>query len=165
MKKDVYYNTIAQGYDRLHEQEQLRKLEIIKKELKITPQTKLLDVGCGTGISSWFDCIVTGIDPSEELLKIARKKHPKATFIQASAEKLPFPDHSFDVVISLTAIQNFSDIEKGIQEMKRVGKKQFAISYLKKSSKAEHIETIIKQLFLSTKRIEEDKDIIFIFKE
>lgn len=157
-----YYDSIASGYDELHEEEQLRKLAIIKKELMINAKTKLLDVGCGTGISSGFDCNVVGVDPSSELLKIARKKHPGVTFIHASAEHLPFPDHSFDVVVSLTAVQNFNDIEKGLNEIKRVGKKQFALSYLKRSEKVKKIEKMIKKIFSSMKRIEEEKDIIFI---
>lgn len=162
---DLYYDTIAPGYDELHEQEQKKKLEIIKKELKITQKTKLLDVGCGSGISSDFDCDVTGIDPSEELLKIAEKKFPNVQFIQAYAETLPFEDNEFDIIISLTAIQNFNDIEKGLKEIKRVGKHRFALSYLKKSLKSKQIENIIKTLFPKAKKIEEEKDIIFIIKE
>jgi ubiquinone/menaquinone biosynthesis C-methylase UbiE len=160
-----YYDAIASGYDELHEAEQLKKLEIVKKELNIKKETKLLDVGCGSGISSQFDCDITGIDPSEELLKIAEQRLPAAQFIQGSAEQLPFEDKSFDVVISLTAIQNFTDLEKGIQEIKRVGKKQFALSYLKKSEKAELIENTIKKYFPKSKTIDEDKDIIHVIKE
>ncbi len=164
---DDYYNEIASGYDELHEKEQLKKLGIVKKELKITKKIKLLDVGCGTGISSDFDCHVTGVDPSSGLLKIARKNFPKIKFIKASAEKLPFKDKTFDIVVSLTAIQNFSNLEKGLKEIKRVGRKQFALSYLKKSKKAKEIEKIIRKEFkdYKIKRIEEEKDIIFIIKE
>jgi ubiquinone/menaquinone biosynthesis C-methylase UbiE len=162
---DEYYNTIAPAYDELHEAEQLKKLEVIKPLLKINKDTKLLDVGCGSGISTNFECDATGIDPSDELLKIAEKKYPHIQFFQGNAEQLPFEDNSFDVVISLTAIQNFADIQKGISEIKRVGKKQFALSYLKQSNKAENIETEIKKQFPKAKRIEEEKDIIFVIKE
>jgi demethylmenaquinone methyltransferase/2-methoxy-6-polyprenyl-1,4-benzoquinol methylase len=160
---DKYYDEIASGYDELHEQEQLKKLEIIKKELKISKKTKLLDVGCGTGISSNFDCDVTGIDPSEELLKIAGEKFTDKQFILASAENLLFKNKEFNVVVSLTAIQNFDDLEKGLKEIKRVGK-EFALSYLKKSNKAKEIEEKINKIFSNykIKKIEEEKDIILI---
>lgn len=168
---DAYYDTIAPAYDELHEAEQLKKLDIIKEELKkakinINTDTKLLDIGCGTGISSQFDCDVTGIDPSEELLKIAEKRLPAAQFFQQSAEALDFDDNEFDVVISLTAIQNFENLEKGLSEIKRVGK-SYAISYLKKSNKADEIDSLITKLFkgLKIKKIEEDKDIIFIINK
>jgi len=162
---DEYYNEIAQGYDELHEFEQLQKVALIKEQLNIQPETTLLDVGCGTGISSQFDCDVTGIDPSEALLKKAKKKFPDKQFIAASAEELPFEDHSFDIVVSITAIQNFDDVEKGLQEIRRVGKKQFALSYLKRSFKAKSIEETITKLFPKNEKIEEEKDIIFIIKE
>ena len=164
---DEYYNDIASGYDELHETEQLKKLAIIKEHLKITKDTKLLDVGCGTGISSQFDCDVTGVDPSEELLKIAERRLPVAQFLCESAEELPFEDHSFDVIVSLTAIQNFNDIEKGLSEIKRVGTKQFALSYLKKSVKANFIDETILKLFHGYKiqMIDEEKDVIFIINK
>lgn len=165
--EDEYYNNIAEGYGELHEAEQSKKLEIIKRELSIAKETKILDVGCGSGISSNFDCDVTGIDPSEELLKLAEKRLPTAQFMLGNAESLPFNDSSFDIVVSLTAIQNFNDIEKGLNEIKRVGKNTFAISFLKKSEKSEDIERILKKLFEKSKikKIEEEKDNIFIIKE
>ena len=161
---DKYYDATAKGYDELHGKEQEHKLSIIKKNLSITKKTKLLDVGCGTGLSSDFDCKVTGIDPSSGLLEYARKKFPNFEFIQAPAEKLPFENHVFDVVVSVTAIQNFDDIEQGLREIKRVGTNQFALSYLKKSPKAKEIENAINSTFSDyvRLRIEEDKDIIFI---
>jgi len=162
---DNYYDSIAPAYDELHSSEQLKKLEIIKKELKINKETKLLDIGCGTGVSSQFDCDVTGIDPSEELLKIAERKFPDKQFLNESAEELSFEDKEFDVVVSLTAIQNFDDLEKGLSEIERVGK-EFALTYLKKSPKASEIEKKISEIFkdYKIKRIEEEKDIIFIIK-
>ena len=162
-----YYDIIAKSYDELHEEEQLKKVAIIRKQLKINKNTKLLDVGCGTGTSSQFDCKVTGIDPSSELLKRGKRKYPKIKFVKAYAEKLPFEDKSFDVVVSITAIQNFNNIEKGIKEIKRVGKNQFALSFLKKSNRADKIENIIIKIFdkYKIKRIEEDKDIILIVKQ
>lgn len=166
-----YYTGIAPSYNELHEEEQLNKLSIIKEELKkagmhITKTTNLLDVGCGTGISSQFDCVVTGVDPSEGLLSLARRRFPDKDFVKADAEKIPFQKHSFDVVVSLTAIQNFNDIEKGLNEIKRVGKSTFALSYLRKSSKALMIDELIQKIFseFKIKRIEEEKDVIFIIK-
>lgn len=162
-----YYDSIAKSYNELHGEEQKKKLEIIKEHLDINEETVLLDVGCGTGVSSDFDCYVVGVDPSEELLKIAKETHPETTFMKADAESLPFEDKSFDVVVSLTAIQNFNDIEEGLKEIERVGKNQFALSYLKKSAKSEMIEEQINNIFRKYKitRIEEEKDIIFIIKE
>lgn len=153
----TYYDDIASGYNELHGSEQKKKLEIVKRFIKVQPEDWLLDVGCGTGVSSDFPCHVIGTDPSEKL--IAQSSHLS---VKAFAEKLPFPDHCFDLVVSLTAIQNFENITRGLSEIRRVGKDKFALSYLKRSEKAASIESEIERLFKVIIRIEEEKDIIFI---
>ncbi len=156
-----YYNSISEGYNRLHREEQLNKIRLIKDNLKIKKQDFLLDVGCGTGIfAEEFDCIKIGIDPSIDMLKQGKD----AFYIQAYAENLPFKDNCFDKVISVTAIHNFRNIRKGLEEIKRVSKKNVALSILKRSSKINEIKDNIKELFKITKTIEEDKDIIFFAK-
>ena len=134
--------------------------------MSIKASDKLLDVGCGTGITSQFSeygCFVVGADPSIKLLQKAEKNGLKNRAC-AEAENLPFKDHSFDVVISITAIQNFHDIEKGLKEIRRVGKDRFVLSFLKRSPKKDIITKNIKKLFKVVKEIEEEKDIIFIAK-
>ena len=103
-----YYGFIANGYNELHSEEQLNKLLIIKNSIKISKNTKILDVGCGTGISSQFDCFVVGIDPSMSLLKL--NKNSKK--IIGLAEGLPFKEDSFDYVVSVTSLHNFNNIKK-----------------------------------------------------
>jgi ubiquinone/menaquinone biosynthesis C-methylase UbiE len=155
----TYYDQIAPGYDELHREEQLKKLNFIAKYIKL--EGNGLDVGCGTGVStSFFKCGV-GVDPSEELLKIAKKNYPEIKFIKANAEKLPFKDNEFDFVVSITAIQNFDNIEKGLKEIKRVGK-IFVLSFLKKSGRRDMIEKLIKSIFDVKKKIEEEKDIFYV---
>jgi demethylmenaquinone methyltransferase/2-methoxy-6-polyprenyl-1,4-benzoquinol methylase len=156
-----YYDEIAQGYEELHREEQLKKIEIIKKILKLKKTDKLLDVGCGTGLTTEpWNCSRYGIDPSKKLLERARQKN-KIEYKQAQAEDIPYPDRFFDIVISITAIQNFQDIEKGLKEIKRVGKDGFVLSFLKRSPKKEFIEKKIKELFFVKNVVEEEKDIIF----
>ena len=152
----TYYDEISKGYEELHAEEQLKKLKIIANELKLTKETKLLDVGCGIGLSAKvFSCHITGIDPSEELLK-------QCTFyaVQGKAENMPFAHNAFDVVIAVTSIHNFDDLEQGLKEIRRVGKKQFVLTILKKSPKKDQITDAIKRHFTVNKTIEEDKDII-----
>ena len=155
-----YYDSISEGYDELYEEEQLKKCRIIAEHFNFKNK-KILDVGCGTGIAANFFHCKTGIDPSEKLVEIARKKYPKIRFIVAKAEKLPFRENEFEAVISLTAIQNFDDIEKGLGGIKRVGK-EFVLTFMKKSEKRDFIEKTIKALFRIKKTIEEEKDIIYL---
>lgn len=155
-----YYNQIAQGYNELHLEEQSNKLSIIKNNIKISKFTKILDVGCGTGISSQFDCYVVGIDPSIGLLK--QNKNNKK--IIGFAESLPFRNNSFDYVISVTSMHNFKDIKKSIDEIKRVGRNDFVFSVLKKSGKFDYILSLIQKYFKIEKIIEEEKDTILFCK-
>ena len=158
-----YYDEISEGYEELHKEEQEKKIAIIEKEITINPDDKLLDVGCGTGLTTrQWNCRRFGIDPSKKLLEKAKQADPEGEYIEAPAENLPFKDNEFDIVISITAIQNFNDIEKGLKEIKRVGKNKFILTFLKKSPKKEKIESLINSIFQPIyKRVEEEKDIIF----
>ena len=150
-----YYDEIAEGYEQLHGEEQLRKAKIVLQNLEVKKTDKLLDVGCGTAsYLSIFKCEKTGIDPSKELLKQA-----KIPTVQGKAEALPFPDNSFDIVISLTAVHH-ADSKKAVSEMYRVAKRDLVISVLKKASNFKEIEKEIVKLNVR-KRVEETHDVIF----
>ncbi|NQU98849.1 methyltransferase domain-containing protein [Candidatus Woesearchaeota archaeon] len=154
----TYFDEIAEGYEELHREEQMKKLNIIKENLIVRPGDRMLDVGCGPGFAKEvFDCNVTGLDPSEELLK-------KCSFktVRCEAEDIPFPDSYFDVVISVTSIHNFDDYRKGIREMKRVGKSRFVFSILKSSKKFDKIKVFIEKNFIVKKAINGSQDFIMI---
>jgi len=156
-----YYNSISRSYNKLYREEQLNKIRIIKNNLKLKKQDFLMDVGCGTGIfAEEFNCVKVGVDPAINLLNQGKN----ALYIQAYAENLPFKDNSFDVVISVTAIHNFKNIKRGLEEIKRVSRKNVVLSILKKSAKINEIKDNIQKLFKITKTIEENQDIIFFAK-
>ena len=155
-----YYDQISRGYPELHRQEQLKKLQIIRQHLTLEPTDTLLDVGCGPGYSfEVFDCDVTGVDSSKELL---RRAHEKT--VHANAEKLPFPDKSFDAVICVTALHNFEHPDKALKEMKRVCKRTGAITVLKKAKNKADLVRQVKQKFEVISEVDEAKDVILIFK-
>ena len=156
---DPYYDHIAQGYEELHREEQLRKIAIIKAHVAIRPDDLLLDVGCGTGLTCDFPCCVVGLDPAIALLQRTPKSLP---IVQAEAEHIPFADDSFDIVSSVTAIQNFRDIRKGLEEIRRVGKDRFILTFLAQSAKRDAIKAAIEELFVVDKVIEEDYDVIHV---
>ncbi len=154
-----YYNEISEGYEELHGEEQKKKIRLIMEKISVKEDELLLDVGCGTGLTTKFwKCKKIGIDPAIKLLQ----KAEGADFVNAEAEHIPFRKNSFDWVISITAIQNFHDIRKGLEEIKRVGKNKFVLSFLKKSQKRKMIEKLIKEIFNVKEEIEEEKDIIFL---
>lgn len=156
-----YYGNISEGYDELYRDEQIKKLSIIKSKIKTGKNSKLLDVGCGSGLSSDFGCFVVGIDPSMRLLENNKNKMK----IRGVAEMLPFRDGSFDWVISVTAMHNFDDAEKSVNEFKRAGKDNFVFSVLKKSKKFDEMSGIIRKNFKVYSTAEEDKDLIFFCRK
>jgi len=153
----TYYNSIAAGYNELHFTEQQRKAELILNELKLKKTDTLLDVGCGTGkITALFPCKVQGIDPAATLVK-----QSPVPAIVGKAESLPFADESFDVVVSLTAVHNFDNVEKGLHEIKRVAKRDVVLSILKKSNNFKKIDTLIRKTFAVRKKIDDPHDVIY----
>lgn len=92
----------------------------------------ILDVACGTGDMSILACKmlnpekITGIDISEQMLIIGRKKLEKEGFTNkidlhlGDSEAINFPDNSFDGIMVAFGVRNFEDLEKGLQEMLRV---------------------------------------------
>lgn len=101
----------------------------IAKLINLKPKEKLLDVGCGDGNllkilqGEYPKNKLTGLDIDSKILKIARKKLPKnIELIKSSAAKLPFPDHSVDVVTSTFMIHHLEtqDKEKMIREIFRI---------------------------------------------
>ena len=152
-----YYNKISKGYNELHEEEQLKKIEIIKKHLKVSG--KLLDIGAGTGISTKpfikdADCI--SLDPNEEMLKQSPAKQ-----VLGTAESLPFTE-KFDVIISITSFHHFN-LEKAIKEIKRVSKPstKYAFTILKKAINFKKIVNSLKNSF-NLREFDEEKDLILI---
>lgn len=150
---DSYYNNIT-NYNELYGDEQRKKLSLIKKIFG--DQEKVLDVGCGTLLSKEFFPHVIGIDPSEKLL-------PKEGII-GSAEKLPFPDKSFDLVICVTVLQNVQDKEKALNEIRRVSKGKVVITLLKKSPHFTAMKKLVTKYFPNVKELEEEKDLILYQK-
>ncbi len=85
---------------------------------------KVLDLGCGTGRMTMnlvkFGAAVTGVDVSEEMLNLARKKCRAAEFVLANSENLPFEEGSFDVVVASFLIVHLKGLEKTFDEVYRV---------------------------------------------
>lgn len=85
-----------------------------------------LDVGCGPGalttelVGLLGSAAVVAVDPSESFVEAARERHPGVSVELASAEHLPFPDHSFDAVLAQLVVHFMSDPVAGLTEMGRV---------------------------------------------
>ncbi|MBI2583987.1 MAG: methyltransferase domain-containing protein [Candidatus Aenigmarchaeota archaeon] len=128
MHSPDFYNATAQSYDLRQQNPWTEILREKEKELiKKYAKGRILDVGCGTGFHLKYleekgFSEITGIDSSEEMLKLARK-NTKAELLVADAEKLPFADESFVTVLCLFTVLNLCDAEKALGEINRALKK------------------------------------------
>lgn len=92
----------------------------------------ILDIGCGAGVDAIVAAIMTGsegsvvgLDVTPEMLAQARQNLKKTSlenviFQEGSAEELPFPDASFDVVISNGVFNLVIDKLRALREVFRV---------------------------------------------
>jgi SAM-dependent methyltransferase len=104
-------------------------------EVHLRPGDTILDVGCGSGVlDRWLahytqrQHAITGVDINRYLLREATALAQKdaglgavLTFRAGRAEALPFPDHHFDVVLSLTVLEE-GDADAMLADMVRVTK-------------------------------------------
>jgi SAM-dependent methyltransferase len=92
--------------------------------LTITPETRLLDVGCGSGLALRLaadrGAVVSGLDASSGMLDYARRRVPGAPLVQGELEELPFPDSSFDVVTGFNSFQYAARPGVALSEAARV---------------------------------------------
>jgi len=130
-----FFDGLAPKYDRLNEilslgQHRRYKKSAIKS-LGIKNGEKILDLCTGSGDLALFvaqrfpDCQVVGLDASEKMLDIARKRGEglrNVRFIKGDVLDLEFSDNEFDAVLISFGLRNLSDIKEGILEMKRVAR-------------------------------------------
>jgi SAM-dependent methyltransferase len=86
--------------------------------------TRLLDVGCGTGLALVLagerGAQLTGIDVTPGLLAVARERLPAADLREMEMEDLPFADDSFDVAIGVNSFQFAGEPVRALREAARV---------------------------------------------
>ena len=106
-----------------------RELELVVEYAAPTGKERLLDIGTGAGHTALAlaprvaDVVLT--DPVEAMLATARRLFQtaglwNAQFVRASAEQLPFPKASFDIVTTRLAAHHFDDVALAMSQVARV---------------------------------------------
>ena len=159
---------IANNYDDYYQSDFGKKIDAIEKDIfdlliNGIPKREMLELGCGTG--HWSDYFlqkgfkVIGIDTSEAMLSIAKKKNINIKCEIADSQNIPFKDESFDVVSSITMLEFVENQDKVIEEAYRVLKKggTLILGCLNKNSilakNKENSETFKEANFLTTEEI------------
>jgi ubiquinone/menaquinone biosynthesis C-methylase UbiE len=120
--------------DRLRAPQRVALLElddVVKTSLEGLSVGSVLDVGTGTGLFAEAfagrSLAVTGIDPDGELLELARGHAAGASFTTGTAESLPFPDRSFDLVFLGHVLHEADTPDAALREARRVAVQRVAI--------------------------------------
>jgi demethylmenaquinone methyltransferase / 2-methoxy-6-polyprenyl-1,4-benzoquinol methylase len=122
------FDRVARVYDRMnavmtagmHQRWRERAADLAA----VAPGKRALDVATGTGDLAIAlrgrGAEVVGLDFSEGMLEIGRRKAPDVRFETGNALDLPFADGEFDAVTVGFGARNFADLDRGLAEMTRV---------------------------------------------
>jgi len=127
----------AQDYDAFFEKGRGRhclelEIKLISSLIRPMPGKRLLDIGCGTGLSLEpfvdLDMSLTGIDPSAYMLdKAAERLGHRVDLHRGAAEDLPFDDNTFDTALLFFSLEFSNRPAKAIEEACRVAREQVVI--------------------------------------
>jgi len=158
----------AREYDQWYEKNKCLYLSELKALRQLLPkQGKCLEIGVGTGRFAGPLGIKYGVEPSDNMAIIAEKRGVKV--YKGIAEKLPFPDKSFDYVLFVTTLCFVKDIKKALKEARRVLRKNgvVIIGMLDKDSKLgrKYFQKREDSSFYRNAKLHSASEIIFLLKK
>ncbi len=118
----------AKAYEELHVPALFQQwTDRVLDAARIIPDQRVLDVACGTGVLARAAIkrvgsagMVAGIDPGPGMLAVAKQLAPTVEWREGMAESLPYPDQTFDAVVSQFGLMFFRDRRQALLEMNRV---------------------------------------------
>jgi SAM-dependent methyltransferase len=87
----------------------------------VPPGLRILEVGCGHGdlLACLQPSFGVGVDFSDAMLRVAAKKHPDLTFVQADAHEMEFTDN-FDVIILSDVVNDLWDVQRVFEKLRNL---------------------------------------------
>lgn len=123
----TYFDAVADQWDAMHEQFFPDRLKDEAADaMGVRVGGRYLDVGAGTGFLTSAlvarGAHATAIDASPEMVRLLRARFPGIDAREADAERLPFPDASFDGAFANMCLHHVERPEAALREMARVVK-------------------------------------------
>ncbi len=101
--------------------------EVCVRLSALAPSERIVDLGCGPGVAVRYaarcGALATGIDPAPIMLRVARtltRRSLKVQFLEGVAEAIPLRDGTASVIWSLATVHHWSDVDAGLDEVRRV---------------------------------------------
>lgn len=121
-KEATWYADHVEDLDSYHEKVLLPN---ILRLVKPRNGMHLFEIGCGEGFFARSiaseGARVMGADIAPELIKIAKERDPRSTYLVRSADMLrDVPERHFDIVLAVLTLQNMAEIEPVFKEAKRI---------------------------------------------
>ena len=146
---DAYDILGGRIYDLRYAEEQSAKYEALLEAMTLEADDIALDIGCGTGLlTERLESQAVGLDISASLLSTARAKirrNERSYIAMGDAGALPFRSSSFDLVFSVTVLQNTPDPLSSVMEMKRVGRAAAGVTALKKAFTRKSFKLLLEE--------------------
>jgi ubiquinone/menaquinone biosynthesis C-methylase UbiE len=118
------YDDVAQVYERVHAPRFAEPARDLVRLAEIAPGDRVLDVGTGTGVAAQAavdaGAQAVGVDPSVEMLQVARSARPGLRIAAAGALDLPFRAGVFDAVVGNFVLAHFTKIDTALFDVLRV---------------------------------------------
>lgn len=169
LKIQSMFDSIANSYDLANNVMTLGMAPIwrkkILKKVALDPTAKVLDCATGTGDLAFefakkleSNGAVYGVDFSSKMIDLAEQKKKKIKaacpilFKTCDITSLPFPNNSFDITSIAYGLRNVSDLNKALEEMARVTKKNGWLCILE-TGKVRGNDTLKKFIFWYSKYI------------
>lgn len=120
------FNVAAEAYDRFMGRYSIGLAPQLADFAGVRPDQRVLDVGCGPGalttelVARAGASNVSAVDPSASFVAAVRQRLSGVEVLQATAERLPFGDRTFDASLAQLVVHFMTDPVTGLREMARV---------------------------------------------
>ncbi len=163
-----HYDRLAKIYDAQYADEQEAKIEAALGDVRLEPNSSVLDLGCGTGLLFRYIAnsvkLLVGIDISPRILTEAKeqaRKFKNVALLRAEADHPPFKSQTFDTVFVTTLIQNTPNPTITLGETRRISKQDavVVVTALKKEFTLKTLKQLLKKTGLSIKTMKTDDNL------
>ena len=140
------FDLISSKYDFMNDIISFKMHKLVKyialKDLELKNYNQVLDLCCGSGDLAilakkiYPKIEIIGVDFSEKMINIAKKRDKNLSFLVGDAKDLQFKDNQFDCVLMGFGLRNIDDTSKALKEVHRVLKSDGKFLHLDFNSKA-----------------------------